>query len=173
MQTFQYPNLLTGTRSGAGWELAGGRPAVVSKSAYGYGPVLPCYNSAATETCLWSAPVTLRAGTDYVLSFLAACTDNTSGFDVHVLDTDATYPGWIGAEMYTLARPGGGVAGTPCPSGSRRRLTTARRTAYGSTTTGARTARTRSYGSRTPCSARARSRTRGRLRRGRCGLSER
>lgn len=108
MQTFEYPNLVAGTRSGAGWNLAGGRPAVVSKSAYMYGPVLPCYNSAATETYLWSAPVTLRADTDYVLSFLAACTGNVRGFDVHVLDTaNPSYDGWVGAEMYP-ALPGGG-----------------------------------------------------------------
>lgn len=108
MQTFEWPNMLTGTRSGAGWNLISGKPAVVDQSAYRYGPVVPCYNSAATETYLYSPPVTLRAGTDYVLGFLAACTDNMSGFDVHVLDMGASYPGWVGAEMYGLPRPGGG-----------------------------------------------------------------
>lgn len=107
MQTFEYPNLLSGTRSGAGWNLAGGKPVTPDQSAYRYGPVLPCYNSAATETYLWSPPVTLHRDTDYVLSFLAAGTGNLKGVDVHVLDVDASYTGWVGAEMI-LEKPGGG-----------------------------------------------------------------
>ena len=107
MQTFQYPNLLTGTRSGQGWNLADNKPVTPDQSAYRYGPVLPCYNSAATETYLWSPPVTLHRDTDYVLSFLAASTNNMKGFDVHVLDVDASYTGWIGAEM-NPEKPGGG-----------------------------------------------------------------
>lgn len=106
-QTFEYPNLLAGTRSGAGWNLAGGKPVMADQSAYRYGPVLPCYNSAATETYLWSPPVTLHTGTDYTLSFLAASTNNLEGVDVHVLDVDASYSGWIGAEM-NPEKPGGG-----------------------------------------------------------------
>lgn len=171
-QTFEYPNLLTGTRSGAGWDLAGGKPVMADQSAYRYGPVLPCYNSAATETYLWSPPVTLHRDTDYVLSFLAASTGNLIGIDVHVLDVDTSYVGWIGAEM-SPEKPGGGVAGTPFRSASRGRRTTARRTRYGSTTTAPRTARTQSSGSTTSCSPRARSRMRGHRQRGRCGLSER
>lgn len=171
-QTFEYPNLLAGTRSGAGWNRAGGKPVMASQAAYRYGPVLPCYNSAATETHLWSPPVTLHTGTDYTLSFLAASTNNLEGVDVHVLDVDASYSGWIGAEM-NPEKPGGGVAGTPCRSASRRSRTTARRTKSASTTTAPRTARTHSSGSTTSCSSRARSRTHGHLRQGRCGLSER
>lgn len=172
MQTFQYPNLLTGTRSGQGWNLADNKPVTPDQSAYRYGPVLPCYNSAATETYLWSPPVTLHRDTDYVLSFLAASTNNMKGFDVHVLDVDASYTGWIGAEM-NPEKPGGGVAGTPCRSASRGRRTTARHTECASTTTAARTARTASSGSATSCSWRARSRTHGHRQKGRCGLSER
>lgn len=171
MQTFEYQNLIAGTRSGKGWNLAGGKPVMADQSAYRYGPVLPRYNSAATETYLWSPPVTLHTGTDYVLSFLAACTDNLKGFDVHVLDVDTSYTGWVGAEM-NPEKPGGGVAGTPCRSASRGRRTTARHTECDSTTTAARTARTQSSGSTTSCSSRARSRGHGRLRMGRCGLSE-
>lgn len=106
-QIFQYPNLLSGTRSGEGWKIAGGKPVTPDKSAYKWGPVLPCYNSAATETYLWSPPVTLHRDTGYVLSFLAAGTDNLKGVDVHVLDVDASYVGWVGAEMY-IEKPGGG-----------------------------------------------------------------
>lgn len=108
MQTFEYQNLLAGTRSGEGWKLAGNKPVMPDQSAYRYGPVLPCYNSAATETYLWSPPVTLHRDTDYVLSFLAASTDDMSGFDVYVLDVDDSYAGWIGAERVYHAKPGGG-----------------------------------------------------------------
>lgn len=172
MQTFEYPSLLAGTRSGKGWNLAGGKPVMADQSAYRYGPVLPCYNSATDETYLWSPPVTLHTGTDYVLSFLAACTDNLKGFDVHVLDVDTSYTGWIGAEMIP-EKPGGGVAGTPCRSASRGRRTMARRTGYASTTTAPRTARTASSGSATSCSSRARSLAHGHRQKGRCGLNER
>ena len=106
-QTFEYPNLLAGTRSGRGWTLPSGKPAGVNKYAYRYGPIIPIYNKNATESFLFSPPVVLHTGTDYVLSFLAACTDNLKGFDVHVLDVDASYTGWIGAEM-NPEKPGGG-----------------------------------------------------------------
>lgn len=106
-QEFEYPNLISGTRSGKGWNLASGAPACVDTSVREF-PVLTIANSASTETYLYSAPVALSRGTYYVLSFLAASTDNVRGFDVHVLDmANPSYDSWIGAEMYP-ALPGGG-----------------------------------------------------------------
>lgn len=107
MQTFEYPNLLTGTRSGSGWKRADGQ-VTANKQAYKWAPVLDLQNPTAVEDFLFSPPVTLHTGTDYVLSFLAACTGNVSSFDVHVLDVNAGYDGWVAAEMSGLARPGGG-----------------------------------------------------------------
>lgn len=171
-QTFQYPNLLSGTRSGSGWGISvpgcADRPVIANRKAYKWAPVLDLQNSTSVENLLLSPPVTLHKDVDYTLSFVAAGTKNLAGLDVHVLDVDRSYDGWYVAGMYKQ-RPDGGGAGIPCISASRRIRTTERRTKSASTTTAAWTARTQSCGSRTSCSWRARSLTRGHRRVGRCG----
>lgn len=117
-QTFQYPNLLTGTRSGEGWKLIGGKAVMANQSYYEYGPVLPCYNSAATETWMWSSPVVLHKNTDYTLHCFAANTRNMSSTDIYVLDVDGRSDSyqWLGAHLTPRTPgPGGGVARLDVP----------------------------------------------------------
>lgn len=82
MQTFQYPNLLTGTRSGKGWTRSG------SGASGGYNPDtgIALHNTQSSENFLKSPSVVLHKNTDYTLHCFAANTSNMSGTDVWVLD---------------------------------------------------------------------------------------
>jgi hypothetical protein len=96
-QTFQYPNLLTGTRSGEGWFRSG------SGASGGYNPDtgITLYNSESTEDVLYSPRVTLHKNTDYTLHCLAANTANMASTDLWVFDTggpSGSYQ-WIGARL--------------------------------------------------------------------------
>lgn len=75
MQTFQYPNLLSGTRSGEGW-IRGGSGA---GGNYNAGTGIELYNDGSSECSLYSPPVVMHTGTDYTLSCFAANTDNMKG----------------------------------------------------------------------------------------------
>lgn len=111
-QTFQYPNLLSGTRSGSGWGISvpgcADRPVIANRKAYKWAPVLDLQNSTSVENLLLSPPVTLHKDVDYTLSFVAAGTKNLAGLDVHVLDVDRSYDGWYVAGMYKQRPDGGG-----------------------------------------------------------------
>lgn len=165
-QTYQYPNLLSGTRSGEGWTRRG------SGADGGYDPStgITLHNSKSTEVFLFSPPVVLHKGTDYTLHCFAANTANMSSTELWVLDGDSFSDSynWIGAHQ-ALKTPGPGGLGSMPRSGSVQTRGTACRSGYASTTTAPRTARDASYGSATSCSPRARSRMRGHRQKGRCG----
>lgn len=172
-QTFRYPNLLTGTRSGEGWEYSG--PAGAGAVTYGKASnSLNLQGTSKSEFFLKSPIVVLHKNTDYTLHCFAANTANMSGTELFVLD-DAGYSAsynWIGNHSL-LTAPGPGGDGSMSHSGSIPIRGTADNSISASTTTAPRTARTASYGSETSCSPRARNRTHGHRQRGRCGLSER
>lgn len=106
-QTYQYTNLLSGTRSGEGWTRSG------SGADGGYNPStgITLHNSKSTEVFLFSPPVVLHKGTDYTLHCLAANTANMSSTELWVLDGDSFSDSynWIGAHP-ALKTPGPGGA---------------------------------------------------------------
>lgn len=167
-QTYQYPNLLSGTRSGEGWtwEGAGG----IYDAATGF----ELYNTKSTEDFLFSPQVILHKNTDYTLHCFAANTANMSSTELWVLDVDGASDSynWIGAYS-ALKTPGPGGRGSMPRSGSMQTRGTTCHSRSASTTTGAWTARTASSGSETSCSSRARSRMHGHRQKGRRGLNER
>ena len=172
-QTYQYPNLLTGTRSGEGWISSGHVP---HDSGYieDIG-ALYIQGTAAEEFFLFSPPVVLHKDTDYTLHCFAANTTNMSGTELFVLDVAGYSPSyyWIGNHSLLTAPGPGGGDGSMSHSGSIPIRGMAGLSGSASTTTAPRTARTASYGSATSCSPRARSRTHGHRQKGRCGLNER
>lgn len=109
MQTFEYPNLLSGTRDGTGWVSGGHSP-----HDFGYSKsigALYVQGRATEEFFLYSPPVVLHKGTDYTLHCLAANTSNMRGMDIWVLDTHgytSSYQ-WIGAYLRGK-KPGPGGA---------------------------------------------------------------
>lgn len=169
-QTYQYPNLLSGTRSGKGWTRSGSGAG----GGYNADTGIVLHNSKTTEDFLFSPPVVLHKGTDYTLHCLAANTANMSGTELFVLDATGASDSynWIGAYQ-ALKTPGPGGLGSMPRSGSMPMHGTACPSSYASTTMAARMARAASSGSATSCSSRARSRTHGHRQKGRCGLSER
>ena len=166
MGQYEYPNLLTGSRSGEGWTRYGSGAG----GGYSAGTGIVLSNSKTTEDFLFSPQVILHKNTDYTLHCFAANTANMSSTELWVLDceglSDSYY--WIGAHaMYKNPGPGG--RGSMPRSGSMRRRGTACHSRSASTTTGARTAKAASSGSATSCSLRARSRMHGHRQKGRCG----
>jgi hypothetical protein len=93
-QVFQYPNLITGTRSGSGWFLDDGSGAI-----YNPGTGIELYNAKPTEDFLYSSPVVLHKDTDYTLHCFAANTSNMRSTEMWVLDMGKVPDGynWIGS----------------------------------------------------------------------------
>lgn len=89
-QTFEYPNLVAGTRSGQGW--LGG------DAGGGYDPDkgIALYNSKTTEVSLYSPTLVMHTGTDYTLHCFAASTANMSSTEFFVLCMDG---GQVGAHV--------------------------------------------------------------------------
>ena len=106
-QTFQYPNLLSGTRSGEGWTREGGGAG----GGYNADTGIELYNSKTTEDFLWSPIVTLHKGIDYTLHCFAANTENMTSTELWVLDVAGASDSykWIGAHL-TPKTPGPGGA---------------------------------------------------------------
>lgn len=106
-QTFEYPNLLSGTRTGKGWT----RQAGIGGNGFDYGTGLTLENKKAHECFLFSPGVVLHAGRTYSLSFYAASTANMSGVDIFVLDKGGSSDDyqWIAAEKYGIKPPAGGA----------------------------------------------------------------
>ena len=104
-QTFQYPNLLTGTRDANGWTSGGHAPR-----DFGYREdigALYIRGTAAEEFYMLSPPVVLHKNTYYTLHCFAANTANMSGTELFVLDVDGSSDSyqWIGAHA-ALKTPG-------------------------------------------------------------------
>lgn len=161
-QTFQYPNLLTGTRSGEGWN---GAVTYDKKNNY-----LALQGTSKSEFFMYSPPVVLHKNTDYTLHCFATNTTNMRDMDIWVLDTDGgsdSYQ-WIGARLVGK-NPGPGGCGSTGRFASMPARGMVSRSKCVSTTTAPRTGSPASSGSATSCSWRARSHAHGHPRMGRCG----
>ena len=108
-QTFQYPNLLTGTRSGEGWYYSG--PAGGAVNYNEMVRALALQGKLKAEFFMHSPSVVLHKGIDYTLHCFAASTANMSGTDLWVLDVAGASDSykWIGARL-TPKTPGPGGA---------------------------------------------------------------
>lgn len=165
-QTFEYPNLLSGTRTGKGWTRTGG----IVGNGFDIGTGLELYNKKASECFLWSPGVVLHTGRTYTLSFYAASTDNMASTDIYVLDNGGFSDDyqWIGASKLAIKPPTGG-RGPYGRSRSPRMRGTAWSSMPASTTTAPRTANRALSGSATSCSANRTCRAHGHRQKGRCG----
>ena len=99
MGQYEYPNLLSGTRSGKGWTRSDS-----STGGYNRGTGIELYNSKTTEDFLFSPSVVLHKNTDYTLHCFAANTANMSGTELFVLDTEDTagYE-WVGNHSFLIS----------------------------------------------------------------------
>ena len=166
-QSFQYPNIVAGTRDHMSKDTYNNLVQPVPLAAAPSGMAYALVNATAKENFLWTPYMSdLRPGTRYTLSVWMAKTDNCDSADIFVIDTDGRYDATLVA---LKVKPPSGGGCTPCPYRFRTHIGLVRTTESDSTTTGARTARIRRSGSRTSCSARARSRAPGRRRKVRCG----
>lgn len=106
-QTFEYPNMLSGTRTGKGWTREGG----IGGNGFDAGTGLELCNKKADECFLASPDVVLHTRRTYSLSFYAASTANMSSCDIFVLDNGGygdAYQ-WIGATKSSIKPPAGGA----------------------------------------------------------------
>lgn len=167
MSDFKYPNLLSGTRTGNGWRVAGG----IGGNGFDRGSGLELFNSQKSECYLCSPYVVLHTGRTYTLSFYAASTANMSSCDIYVLDSDGAGDDyeWIGASKLVFNPPVLRGHGPHGHSPSTRVRGMARRSRCASTTTARRTAACLWSGSATSCSASPTCRVPGLRQQGRCG----
>lgn len=109
MQTYQYPNLLSGTRSGEGWSYSGPAGGAVTYSEMV--KALALQGTSKTEFFMFSPIVVLHKGIDYTLHCFAASTANMSSTELWVLDVTGYSDSynWIGAyAVFKTPGPGGG-----------------------------------------------------------------
>ena len=107
MGQYEYPNLLSGTRSGKGWTYqgpAGGAFKYDKERNY-----LALHGTSKSEFFMKSPPVVLHKNIDYTLHCLSANTANMSSTDIYVLDIDGPSSGYqyIGAGLYKKNPLGG------------------------------------------------------------------
>lgn len=101
-QTFTYPNLLSGTRTGKGWTRVGSTGSFVDGH-------IEVVNSRTSEGFLFSPYAELRHGPVYQISAFTANTSNCKGSQVYVLYEDDRADGYIAKGFYDVMRgPGGG-----------------------------------------------------------------
>lgn len=157
-QTFEYPNLLTGSRSGVGWTYWNGHMDDNQHHLL--------YNSTNKENFIYSPMTILKHGITYAFSVYTANTENCAGLDIFVL-YEKTVTGWIAKHVTGTAKgPGGGgsLLRSRSPMPLRKGTTTS-----DSTTTVQQTGRMRSSGSPTLCFALHQNHTHGLRKKGRCG----
>lgn len=108
-QVFQYPNLLSGTRSGKGWTYQGPAGGAVTYSETI--KALALHGTSKKEFFMFSPPVVLHKNIDYTLHCFAANTSNMSSTELFALDlcgSSNSYQ-WIGANVrWKAPGPGGG-----------------------------------------------------------------
>lgn len=171
-QSFQYPNLLAGTRAAGGLATVAHGDNLIPRVALASAPGGWAYalsNATNTERfAIARETFRLRHGVSYSLSLWAAATGNMGSMDIFVLAYGTSDDGWIAASRLGIA-PASGGGGSPGVSNSPRRAGRTGTTTCASTTTAARTARSRRSGSRTPCSTGTAYRTRGHRQQGGCG----
>ena len=101
-QTFEYPNLLTGSRSGIGWTYDSGSF---------YKPLLnhDLHNSTKNENYIQSPLFILKHGITYAFSALTANTANCMSAEIWILYEKVGVDGWIGGVIRSVGKgPGGG-----------------------------------------------------------------
>ena len=109
MQTFQYPNLLSGTRDHMSLYSYNNfvvRPVALTAAPGGLAYAL--MNADAKENFLWTSLADLRHGKEYVLSLWMASTDNCASTDVFAIDTEDGHYDAIGVENKVKPPFGGG-----------------------------------------------------------------
>ena len=105
-QTFEYPNLLIGSRSGVGWTYDHG-----SFDAYNHHCL---FNDSKNENYMCSPLYPLKHGITYAFSAFSANTENFMGSDIYVLYAGgySIGDGWIAGHMGFMKGPGGWVTYT-------------------------------------------------------------
>lgn len=99
-QTFEYPNLLTGSRSGVGWAYWNGHMDDNQHHLL--------YNSTNIENYIFSPLIVLKHGITYEFSVYTANTENCAGSKIFVL-YEKVVDGWIAKSAYRIEKgPRGG-----------------------------------------------------------------
>ena len=104
-QTFEYPNLLTGSRSGAGWLYDNGGMRLERSDLNHKQHAL--LNSKKHENFIRSPLVSLKHGIVYEFSVYTANGSNCAGSDIFVL-YEKTVDGWIAKQIANCAKGLGG-----------------------------------------------------------------
>ena len=97
-QTFEYPNLLTGSRSGAGWSYDNGGMRYEALGRGFENKQHALLNSTKNENYIRSPYVLLKHGIAYAFSVYTANESNCAGSDIYVLYNQIT-DGWIAGEI--------------------------------------------------------------------------
>lgn len=105
-QTFEYPNLLTGSRSGAGWLYDNGGMRLERSDLNHKQHAL--LNSTKYENFIRSPFVSLKHGIVYEFSVYTANGSNCAGSDIFVL-YEKTVDGWIARSITKCAKGPGGM----------------------------------------------------------------
>ena len=163
-QTFEYPNLLTGSRSGAGWLYDNGGMRLERSDLNHKQHAL--LNSKKHENFIRSPLVSLKHGIVYEFSVYTANGSNCAGSDIFVL-YEKTVDGWI-ARSITKCAKGPGGDGSLLHSQSQMPLRKAT-TSSDSTTMAQRMGKMYSFGSTARCCALLQNRMHGLRQKGRCG----
>ena len=121
-QTFEYPNLLAGTRAAGGLATDPHGDAIprVALAAAPGGWAYALSNATAIERfAIPREMFRLRHGVSYSLSLWAAATGNMDSMDIFVLAYGTFDDGWVAAGRLGIAPASGGVAllGFPTPRG--------------------------------------------------------
>lgn len=165
-QTFEYPNLLTGSRSGAGWSYDNGGMRYEALERGFENKQHALLNSTKNENFIRSPYVLLKHGIAYAFSVYTANGSNCAGSDIFVLYNQVT-DGWIaGGIKHCEKGPVGGRSLLCSRSQIPLRKAT---TASDSTTTDQQMGRMHSFGSAARCYALLQNRMHGLQQRGRCG----
>lgn len=116
-QTFQYPNLVAGTRADGGMATAphGSTPiprVALAAAPGGYAYVLS--NATKGENfAITRETFRLRHGVGYALSLWAAATGNVGGMDCYVLASGTHENGWVAAYKGGISPASGGGVRLP------------------------------------------------------------
>lgn len=112
-QSFQYPNIVAGTRDHMSKDTYNNLVQPVPLAAAPSGMAYALVNATAKENFLWTPYMSdLRPGTRYTLSVWMAKTDNCDSADIFVIDTDGRYDATLVA-LKVKPPSGGGLYSLP------------------------------------------------------------